>query len=256
MSEAPVYLTRDGETATLVLNQPARRNAVSSTMWEAIPDLLGDAEADTDIRLLKVTGAGEHFAAGADISEFETVYATPESAACYSESISAALNALEYFARPTVAVIQGACVGGGVSLAAACDLRIAARSSRFAITPGKLGLVYSYDDVRRLIRRIGDAAAKDLLFSGRLINADEAFRLRLIDRVGDNLDTIVASVETEMLANSQWSLQAIKTMIRHVSNGERKEGDVLFLSAFAGEDFQSGFRAFLDRQKPDFKWRG
>jgi len=256
MSDAPVYLTREGETATLVLNQPARRNAVSSAMWEAIPDRLREAEADTGIRLLKVTGAGEHFAAGADISEFETVYATPESAARYSARISAALDALERFVKPTIAVIRGACVGGGVSIAAACDLRIAAGSSRLAITPGKLGLVYPYDDVRRLVRLIGEAAAKDLLFSGRLIAAEEAFRLRLVDRVEADLAAGLAALEAEILASSQWSLQAIKAMIGHVARGDSGAGASLFLSAFEGEDFQSGYRAFLAKEKPDFNWRG
>jgi enoyl-CoA hydratase/carnithine racemase len=256
MSEAPLYLSREGSTATLVLNQPLRRNAVSSAMWAAMPELLDEAATDTRVRLLRVRGAGEHFASGADISEFETVYATPESAATYSASIARALSALESFPKPTLAVIAGACVGGGVSIAMACDLRLAANNARFAITPGKLGLVYPYDDVRRLVGRIGEAAAKDLLFSGRLIDTVEALRLRLVDRVGDDLDTMVADVETGILANSQWSLQAIKTMIRHVSDGARSDGEALFLSAFAGDDFQSGYRAFLAKEKPDFKWRG
>lgn len=256
MSEAPVFLKREGETATLVLNQPARRNAVSSAMWQAMPGRLEEAAAEPGIRLLKVTGAGDHFAAGADISEFETVYATPESSSDYSASIAKALRTLEEFPKPTLAIIRGACVGGGVSIAVACDLRLSAQNARYAITPGKLGLVYPYDDVRRLVNRVGDAAAKDLLFSGRLIDADEAYRLRLIDRVGNDLEALTGAVEKDLLSSSQWSLQAIKSMIRHVSDADQSAGERLFLSAFAGEDFQSGYRAFLAKEKPDFKWRG
>lgn len=256
MTDAPVYLQLDGETATLVLNQPSRRNAVSKAMWEAIPDLLSEAASDASIRLLRVTGAGEHFAAGADISEFETVYATPESSAQYSRSISTAVAALEYFPKPTLAVIHGACVGGGVSIAIACDLRIAATTAKFAITPGKLGLVYPYDDIRRLIALIGPAAAKDLLYSGRLIRAEEAQSLRLIDRLGDDPAALAEALCAELLATSQWSLQATKAMIGHVMRGEANTGEVLFLSSFEAEDFRSGFRAFLDKRPPDFKWRG
>lgn len=255
MNDTAVYLVRKGDTATLVLNRPSRRNAISGTMWETLPGLLREAAEDSEVRLLKVTGAGDHFAAGADISEFETVYSTAESSAQYATVIADALGALEEFAKPTLAVIRGSCVGGGVSIAAACDLRVAERSARFAVTPGKLGLVYPYDDVRRLVRLVGEAGAMDLLLSGRLIGAEEALRIRLVNRVSDDVEKSASELQDDILSNSQWSAQATKMMIGHVARGDRSAGQALFLSGFEGEDFQTGFRAFLAKEKPGFKWR-
>jgi len=157
MSRDPVYLEREGCTAHLVLNRPEKRNALNGVMWAAIPGLLAEAAADDGVRVLVLRGAGGAFAAGADISEFEQVYATPDSAAAYSRSIAEALDALAAFAKPTLAMIDGACVGGGCGLALACDLRFAAQGSKFGITPGKLGLAYTLNDTRRPIRSMTPA---------------------------------------------------------------------------------------------------
>ena len=258
-SSEPIFLTASNGIAELVLNQPSRRNALSAVMWNAIPDLVAKASGDPEIRTLIVHGgATGHFAAGADISEFETVYGTPESSRAYSASIANALEAVAGFPKPVIAAIEGACVGGGVSLAVACDLRVASSESKFAVTPGKLGLVYPVEDVRRLSRLIGPAGVKDLLFTGRLLLADEAKALGLTDRAcepGTALQTARALAE-EIMATSQWSLQATKQMIALAEEGRDGDGLDLFLSAFDKEDFREGYSAFLAKRRADFRWRG
>ena len=245
-----------GGIGHLVLNQPARRNAISSEMWSAIPPALHRMARDPDIRVLIVRGEGEHFAAGADISEFETVYATPESSETYSAAISQALETLSVFPKPVIAAIDGACVGGGVSIALACDLRVASQSAKFAITPGKLGLVYPFEDIRRLIAAVGEAEAKALLFSGELLSASRARDIGLINRLseGSALPTAL-DLAASFTATSQWSLQATKDMFRLIANGDRAAGDRLFLSSFGGNDFKEGYRAFLEKRPAKFSWR-
>ena len=152
----------------LVLSQPERRNALNAAMWAHLPVILKQAADTKGLRVLILRGDGDHFASGADITEFETLYATPESAKNISDDIAAGFNALAQFPMPTIAMIRGACVGGGCGLALACDVRFADSTSRYAITPAKLGLLYPFSDVQRLIETVGIPNAKDMLFSARL----------------------------------------------------------------------------------------
>ena len=258
MSQDAVYLTRTGPAAHLVLNKPAKKNALSEAMWRAIPRLLSEAESDPGVRLLVVRGEGGAFAAGADISEFEEVYSTPERAAEYSRAIAAALDGLAAFPRPTLAAIEGACVGGGCGIALACDLRFAAQGSKFGITPGKLGLVYTLNDTKRLIDAVGASAAKDILFTGRILTADEARDLGLADRLIPEyalMDEVAAFAE-QVSATSAASARITKQIIARIQAGQAEddaETRKLFLDAFQGADFQEGYRAFLAKRKPDFK---
>lgn len=258
MTDEAVYLTRKGAAAHLVLNKPAKRNALSEAMWRAIPRLLNEAEADPAVRLLVVRGEGGAFAAGADISEFEEVYATTERAADYSRAIAAALDGLAAFARPTLAAIEGACVGGGCGLALACDLRFAATGSKFGITPGKLGLVYTVNDTKRLIDAVGVSAAKDILFTGRILPDEEALAMGLIDRLvaPDALDEAVTDFGDQIAKTSAVSARITKQIIARIQAGQAQdnaETRKLFLDAFQGADFQEGYRAFLAKRAPDFK---
>ncbi|KPP80511.1 MAG: Enoyl-CoA hydratase [Oceanicaulis sp. HLUCCA04] len=257
MSDDPIRLEVRGATAHLILNRPDKRNALNAAMWEAIPVLLERALGHDAVRLLVVSGAGGSFAAGADISEFQQVYATRERAEAYSRSIATALDALAAFARPTLAMIEGACVGGGCGLALACDLRFAAEGSRFGITPGKLGLVYTLNDTARLIRAVGAPAAKDMLFSGRLMDGSEALSIGLVNRLvpPDRLAGEVDAYAGLLAATSPNSAKVTKQLIALVEAGQAEDDEAtraLFLEAFSSADFQEGYRAFLEKRAPQF----
>ena len=247
--------------AEIVLNKPEKRNALSVDMWAAIPSLVDQATTNPDVKVLILHGgdAGA-FAAGADISEFEETYATKASAQAAGDTIAAALNAIEACPKPTVAAIEGACVGGGVSLAMACDLRVASAGSKFGVTPGKLGLVYPAGDTRRLLQAIGPGATKDVLFTGRIFPAVEAREMKLIDRLSENgsaLET-ARSFASDIAAISQWSTRAIKQMIKGLQSGwtdsDPRAAD-LFLEGFSNQDFKDGYKAFLEKRPANFTFK-
>lgn len=257
MTDADIHLERKGAIAELVLNRPDKRNAITEAMWIAIPRLLAEAEADPALRVLIVRGAGGSFAAGADIAEFEEVYATRERAARYSAAVAAALDGLAAFPLPTVASIAGPCVGGGCGLALACDLRFAMDGARFGITPAKLGLVYTLNDTKRLIDAVGPSNARDILFTGRLVGAHEAREMGLIDRVWSET-AFEAEMEiwlAQLRAASPHSARVTKHIIRMILSGVDHDTDEtrqIFLDAFQGRDFQEGYRAFLEKRAPRF----
>jgi enoyl-CoA hydratase/carnithine racemase len=255
-----VWLRRDGVVATLLLDQPARRNAMTRAMWRAVPALIEEAASDPNIAVLRVEGAGGHFCGGADISEFAETYATPEATAAANADIAAAVEALAGFPKPAVAVIRGACVGGGVALALACDLRFAAADARFAVTPAKLGLIYSQADTTRLMRAVGAARAKDLLFTGRVLDAEEALRIGLLDelRAPEELEAFASTWLAPVAQGSRTALRDIKAMVRAVEDGTPPGAAALralFDDAFAGPDFAEGYRAFLEKRPPRFTAR-
>ncbi len=253
-----IHLTKAGAVIFLTLNRPAKKNALTLAMWDAIPELLAQAVQMQGARALVVRGEGGVFAAGADIAEFETTYATAEAALANHMRIQAAMTALESFPLPTLAMIEGACVGGGCGLALCCDLRFAASTARFGITPAKLGLVYGVGDTRRLVQAVGLSAAKDILFSGRLMDAAEAHRLGLVDRVV-SAEALAGETQAyvDALAHaSSFSAKATKAIVARLREGQTEDDDAsraLFASAFSGGDFQEGFAAFQQKRSPRFE---
>lgn len=242
--------------ARLTLSQPARRNAINAAMWADIPARLKELEA-ANPRALIVKGDGDHFAAGADISEFETLYSTAESAAKISADIQTAFDALAAFPMPTIASIRGACVGGGCGLALCCDIRLADSTAKFAITPAKLGLVYPFSDIARLIDAVGVANANDILLSARIIKAKPARKMGLIHQTFsvDSLESEVMTYAEGLTNLSPESLRVTKAMIRAYQSGQRAESDdtrAQFLAGFSSDDFGEGFRAFLEKRQPEF----
>ena len=176
-------LTFEAPLARIRLNSPARRNAVSRAMWRALPGICAAIEARADALVVVVEGAGGHFCAGADISEFDEVYRDALATRDYVDAIQDGLSALAALDRPTIARLSGVAVGGGLALAISCDLRFCAADAHLAITPAKLGLVYGHVETRRLVELVGPARAKDLLFSGRRIEPAEALAIGLVDRL-------------------------------------------------------------------------
>jgi len=241
----------------LVLSQPARRNALNAAMWAHLPVILATAAKTKSLRALILRGEGEHFASGADISEFETLYATRESAKKISEDISAGFKALAEFPLPTLALIRGACVGGGCGLALCCDIRFADHTSKFAITPAKLGLVYPFADVQRLIETVGIPNAKDILFSARLIKSKRAEKMGLVNKLfkPDELRDGVLGFARNLTSLSTQSAIITKKMFAAYQNGQTGENAQSmdwFLDGFVSHDFQEGYKAFLEKRKPDF----
>ncbi|MEQ9506588.1 MAG: enoyl-CoA hydratase-related protein [Hyphomonas sp.] len=245
--------------AEIILDQPQRRNALSLEMWAMLPDLVAAANADPCVKVILMHGGGGGvFAAGADISEFPVVYGTRDAARETGETIARALSAIEESPKPVIAAIEGACVGGGVSLAVAADLRIAAASATFGITPARLGLVYPPGDMERLVQLVGPGAAKRLLFTGRIFSCAEAGQMGLVDEIVPVEGVLPAArkLATEIAGMSQWSVRATKKMMRGFREGQgadSPEAEALFLDGFANPDFAEGVSAFIAKRRPDWK---
>lgn len=241
----------------LVLSQPARRNALNAAMWAHLPVILDKAAKTKGLRALILRGEGDHFASGADISEFETLYATAESAKKISDDIAAGFKALAEFPMPTIAMIRGACVGGGCGLALCCDIRFADNTSKYAITPAKLGLVYPFSDVQRLIETVGMPNAKDILLSARLIQAKPARKIGLINQLFkvDNLEEKTLEYAQGLAVLSPESLRITKDMFaayQKGQTGETSQSLEWFLKGFSSDDFKEGYKAFLEKRRPNF----
>ncbi|WP_044563850.1 enoyl-CoA hydratase-related protein [Azospirillum sp. B4] len=256
-------LAVNGGVATLTVDRPDKHNALSLEMWLALPHLMARVGTDPSVQAVVVTGAGgQAFSAGADISEFAQVFATPEGTVRFNAAVRAGNLAVERCPKPTIAMVHGLCVGGGCGLALHCDLRFAGTGARFGITPAKLGFVYPFEDTRRLVHHIGPARAKDLLFSGRLIEAREALAIGLVDRVVEDgdLEATVRDYVTTLTGLSQFSIQAAKRIIQAIQDGgsaNTDAGAAVFLEEAAGNaDFQEGRDAFLAKRRPKFTWRG
>ncbi|MET9084220.1 enoyl-CoA hydratase/isomerase family protein [Streptomyces sp. NPDC004237] len=232
--------------ATVVMGNAAKRNAMTAAMWRALPPLLDKLSADPAVRALVLTGEGDTFCAGADIS---TLRDSPAEA---QHLAGAAEEALAAFPKPTLAAVRGHCVGGGSQLAAACDLRFAEEGSLFGVTPAKLGIVYPASSTRRLVALVGPATTKYLLFSGELIDAQRALRTGLVDEVlpEGELDKRVAEFTRTLAARSQLTQAAAKEF----ANG-RTDRDAHWSEQARGSgDTAEGVAAFLERRRPRFSW--
>ena len=257
MSSSPVRLELTPPFGRLILNRPRRHNALDLAMWTAFPPLLDRVANDPEIKLLLVSGADSRaFAAGADISEFSRISETG-GAGDYLDTMLRTTRLLSAFPKPTIAVIQGPCIGGGCSLALCCDFRFADDTARFGITPGRLGITYPLEDTKRLIDAVGMGRARDLLMTGRIIDPAEALKIGMIDRVAtsDGLWDEAEAYGQTIAGLSQYAIRASKSVITEIRAGACAETETtrgLFTGAFDGEDMAEGVRAFLEKRKPRF----
>lgn len=256
MSET-VYVRRDGAIATLHLNRPAKRNALTLEMWRRLMALVEEADRDTAVKVIVVTGEGDTFAAGADIDEFEQTFSDPKVADLVAEITYESQKRLARNMKPTIAKVRGACIGGGCGIAICCDFRFADETAKFAITPAKLGIIYSVADTKRLVDTVGAARAKDILYTGRILDAEEARSVGLVDKVvpAAELDAVVQAYANQIAAASQFTARGAKRIVQMVLDGaedDTRETRRLFVDAFSGPDFKEGFAAFAQKRKPNF----
>jgi enoyl-CoA hydratase/carnithine racemase len=238
----------EGAVATVVIRNPAKRNAMTAAMWRTLPPLLDELARDHGVRALVLTGEGGTFCAGADIS---TLQGSPEEA---QRLAVAAEEALAAFPKPTVAAVRGHCVGGGAQLAAACDLRLAEEGALFGVTPARLGIVYPASSTRRLVSLVGPATAKYLLFTAELIDTGRALGTGLVDEVlpEGELGKRVAELARILVSRSQLTQAAAKEF-----TSGRTDRDAHWAQAARGNpDTAEGVAAFLERRQPRFTWSG
>ena len=252
----PVFLAGSGSVAEIVFNAPSRRNALSMSMWAALPVLVRTVDADSAAKALIIHGGDVgHFAAGVDISEFETIYADEISTRETTAIISDAMSAVENCSKPVIAAIDGSCFGAGIALAVACDIRIASANASFGLPPAKLGIVYPPTDLRRLVKLVGPSNAKHMLFSARRFSSTQALSLGLVNEVTGEGGALKAARHTvqDIAANSSWSVKALKKMVSEIaSNASDDELLEYMVEGAAGADFREGYSAFLEKRTAEF----
>ncbi len=255
-----LLVERDAAVATVSLNRPDVLNAINVQMYRDLPAIVAELDADPSVKVVVLRGAGDRaFASGADISEFERERSSAEKARNYNRHVAAAEVALEGMVKPTIAMVHGYCIGGGAGLALACDLRFADERARFAITPAKLGLVYSLESTKRVVDLVGPSRAKWILMSGQQIHADVALRLGLIDELvpTEQLPSFTYEFAELVSSRAQFSVRAGKEMVRRVLAGQVRDDDAtleLRASSFDTDDFAEGVRSFLEKRPPRFEW--
>ena len=254
-----IRLDRDGSIATIWLNRPDKRNAMSHAMWARLEELALQLGADREVRVVVLRGAGQHFCAGADITELNVARSNDERS--FSQVVNAAETALAGLSKPTVAFISGDCIGGGASLAIDCDLRVATPDARFGITPSKLGIIYPAAALERATHLLGPAVTKRLLFTGELIGAIEALRVGLVDEIIDAAigEDHLATLTAVLAARSLLTQAATKSMVAEIAAHGQVPKDVQHRwtdVAASAPDLAEGVAAFVDKRPPRFTWSG
>ncbi|GAA5071546.1 enoyl-CoA hydratase [Roseibacterium beibuensis] len=254
-----ILTEQSGEIARIIFNQPEKRNAVSLEMWEAVEEAMTRFAADPSVRILILSGAGgKAFVSGADISKFETERASAEAVAHYNATTKRVYDMVEAFPKPTIAQIDGYCIGGGVALSLCCDLRICGESSQFAVPAAKLGLGYGFEGINRLVNVVGPSFAKEIFFTARRFTSDEAKVMGLVNRVVPDDQVGQTAQETaEMIAgNAPMTVESVKYIVSQVvapeSQRDLDKCAARVKACFDSKDYIEGRRAFLEKRKPNF----
>jgi enoyl-CoA hydratase len=260
MTQTDKLLTRkEAGVGFVIFNNPERHNAVSLDMWQATTQALARFAADDEVRVVVLTGAGgKAFVSGADISQFASARASIEASRAYDVTTAAAFNGIYDFPKPTIAMIRGYCIGGGLGLAACCDLRICSDNSKFAVPAAKLGLGYAYAGLKRLTDIVGPAFAKEIFYTARQFDAQEAYAMGLVNRVVPQaeLETYVKQYTDQIGANAPLTIKAAKLAIGEILKDETTRNtagvDAAVEACFGSSDYAEGRTAFMEKRKPAF----
>jgi enoyl-CoA hydratase/carnithine racemase len=256
---ASLRVERSGGVATVLIDNARRRNALSQDMWQQFKPILDELEADSTVKVVVVRGAGENFSAGADISDLLAILHDPESGVHDGGHVSAGENALASFPKPTVAAIDGYCIGGAWQIAGACDIRLASENATFGITPAKVGIIYPLSGIERLVRLAGPAVAKYLLFTGDFISAPEARDFGLVSRVIPQAGfwDEIQNFADKLAMRSQLSIQATKQIVDAIAVNDPAVPEISnsWQNRMSGSgEAEIGIRAFLAKETPAFNW--
>ena len=255
-----LIVEKRGAVGWIVFNQPAKRNAINGAMWRGIPRAMAQYDADSEVRCVAFRGAGsEAFASGADISEFDEIRAQKSSVAEYDGLLDQVLHSIQDSRKPSVAMIYGFCMGGGLEVALACDLRYCGRSAQFGIPAAKLGLAYNVEGHKRLIETVGHARAREIMFLGRRYNAEEGLAMGLVNQVFHDaeLESEAARIIDQLCENAPLSIASSKTIIEEYVKASGAPDEANMKAAIErcakSGDYQEGRRAFMEKRKPAFK---
>jgi enoyl-CoA hydratase len=250
---------KEGRVGYMIFNNPERHNAVSLEMWATAADILKKFATDDDVRVLVITGAGEKaFISGADISKFDEERTSEEAVARYNATVEEANRSIENFPKPSIAMIRGFCLGGGLGVALGCDIRICSDNSRFALPAAKLGLGYGFPGIKRFVDTVGPAFTKEVFFTARQFDAAEALAMGLVNRVlpGEQVEKYVKDYAETIANNAPLTVNATKFIVgetlKDPSDRNLKRCTELVEKCFKSADYQEGRKAFMEKRKPEF----
>jgi len=253
---------KDGPIGWLIFNNPQRHNAMSLDMWAAVPGIVAQFEADPAVRVVVLRGAGDKaFVSGADISEFEQVRNSREETLKYDEVGDRASKAIHACTKPTIAMINGYCIGGGMGIAVSCDLRLCSDKSRFGVPAAKLGVGYQYPGVKKLMDLVGPAFTKEIFYTGRQFSAQEALAMKLVNRVlpEEQLEGYVREYAGTMAGNAPLTIGAVKVtvteLLKDLAARDMARSEAAVVACFDSEDYKEGRRAFMEKRPPVFQGR-
>ncbi len=261
-AEEKLLTRKDGAVGHIIFNNPARHNAVSLDMWQRMHKALAEFAVDPQLRVLVISGAGgKAFVSGADISKFESERASEEAVKVYNATSAAAYAQLVEFPRPTIAKIQGYCIGGGANVAVCCDLRVCTADAKFGIPAARLGLGYGYTGVNRLSAIVGVSRAMELFYTARQVNAQEAYDMGLVNRVvpAGEIDKAIDEWTQMIAENAPMTIATVKASAGEIMKPESQRDiaklDRMVEACFNSADYIEGRRAFMEKRKPKFQGR-